>query len=159
MAIVPVRPRHLLYFVTSHSSRCLTDCCFSKGLVLSRVGRREEAIEAAMLSIAAYPWNWSTWVMLMSCIKDGEEVCYLINSSRSLRSCTITLQLASLVPLIPLPPTHPLVQIFQAKCMCELHYPNQSEAAYCERLLGQEFFPDSLWIMSLRATILFILHG
>jgi anaphase-promoting complex subunit 8 len=43
--------------------------------------------------------------------------------------------------------------------MCELHYPNQNEAAYCERLLSQEFFPNSLWIMSLRATILFILHG
>jgi anaphase-promoting complex subunit 8 len=47
----------------------------SKGLVLNRVGRREEAIEAGILSISGYPWNWSTWLMLISCIKDGEEAC------------------------------------------------------------------------------------
>lgn len=52
----------------------LTQAQSRKGLALSRVGRREEAIEAAILSITGYPWNWSAWTLFMSCIKDGEEV-------------------------------------------------------------------------------------
>jgi hypothetical protein len=54
---------------------------YSKGLFLSRLkGRRDEAIESAILSIAGFPWNWATWMLLGSCIEDGEEVClYLMN--------------------------------------------------------------------------------
>jgi anaphase-promoting complex subunit 8 len=47
---------------------------YRKALFLSNLNRREEAIESALLSIAGYPWNWSTWVLLGSCIGDGEEV-------------------------------------------------------------------------------------
>ncbi len=45
-----------------------------KALFLSRLSRREEAIECALLSIVGFPWNWSCWTLLGSCIGDGEEV-------------------------------------------------------------------------------------
>lgn len=31
-------------------------------------------MECALLSIAGFPWNWSCWTLLGSCIGDGEEV-------------------------------------------------------------------------------------
>ena len=31
-------------------------------------------MESALLSIASYPWNWSTWTVLGECLGDGEEV-------------------------------------------------------------------------------------
>lgn len=58
-----------------------------KALFLSRLSRREEAIECALLSISGFPWNWSCWTLLGSCIGDGEEVteiifwCYVILNS------------------------------------------------------------------------------
>ena len=51
-----------------------TDKVCSKGLFLSRLSRREEAIESLLLSIGGYPWNWSAWSLLGTCISDGEEV-------------------------------------------------------------------------------------
>lgn len=33
-------------------------------------------MEAALLSIAGYPWNWSAWIVLGECVGDGEEVCF-----------------------------------------------------------------------------------
>ncbi|KIK09087.1 hypothetical protein K443DRAFT_671582 [Laccaria amethystina LaAM-08-1] len=112
---------------------------FLKALFLSRSSRREEAIESALLSIAGFPWNWSTWTLLGSCIGDGEE-------------------LSSLLQLIPLPLTHPLVQFFQIKTLNELHNPSENELQLCDRLLRPDFFPNSLWVMSLRACVLYHLH-
>ncbi len=52
-----------------------TDLYYSrKALLLSRLSRREEAIENALLSIAGFKWNWSAWTLLASCVADGEEV-------------------------------------------------------------------------------------
>jgi len=45
-----------------------------KALFLSRLSRREEAIESALISLAGFRWNWSAWTLLGSCIGDGEEV-------------------------------------------------------------------------------------
>lgn len=45
-----------------------------KALFLSRLARREEAIENALISLAGFKWNWSAWTLLGSCIGDGEEV-------------------------------------------------------------------------------------
>lgn len=113
---------------------------FLKALFLSRVsGRRDEAIESALLSIAGFPWNWAAWTLLGSCIEDGEE-------------------LSSILPLLPLPTTHPLVQIFQVKTMNELQVPSDHEIGLCEQLLGPSLFPGSLWIMSLRACALYHIH-
>lgn len=54
-----------------------------KALFLSRLSRREEAIENALLSIAGFPWNWSTWILLGSCIGDGEEVQSRVSARRN----------------------------------------------------------------------------
>ncbi|XP_006461139.1 hypothetical protein AGABI2DRAFT_221677 [Agaricus bisporus var. bisporus H97] len=112
---------------------------FLKALFLSRLSRREEAMECALLSIAGLPWNWSCWTLLGSCIGDGEE-------------------LSSLLQLVPLSPTHPLVHMFQIKTLSELHQPTENELALCDRLLSADFFPNSAWLMSLRACVLYHLH-
>ncbi|KAN0091102.1 hypothetical protein V8E55_004668 [Tylopilus felleus] len=112
---------------------------FLKGLFLSRLNRKEEAIESIILSIGRYPWNWSAWVLLGRCIGDGEE-------------------LSSLLPLLPLPASHPLVQFFQIKTLNELNSPTENELLMCDRLLGEDFFRGSPWVMSLRACVLYHLH-
>ncbi|KAL4246021.1 hypothetical protein ABKN59_008839 [Abortiporus biennis] len=112
---------------------------FLKALFLFRLSRRAEAIECALLSIASYPWNWSVWTLLGECLGDGEE-------------------LASLLPLIPLPTSHPLVQLFQVKTMNSLNSPTEHELGLCDRLLRDDLFPRSLWIMSLRACVLYHMH-
>jgi anaphase-promoting complex subunit 8 len=112
---------------------------FLKSLFLSRLSRREEAIESALISLAGFKWNWSAWTLLGSCIGDGEE-------------------LSSLLQLLPLAPDHPLIHFFQIKTLNELHNPSEHELQLCDRLLGHNFFPNSLWIMSLRACVLYHLH-
>ncbi|KAF9227395.1 TPR-like protein [Gyrodon lividus] len=112
---------------------------FLKSLFLSRLNRREEAIESIILSIGGYTWNWSAWTLLGRCIGDAEE-------------------LSSLLPLLPLPPSHPLVQMFQIRTMNELNSPTENELAICDRLLGDDFFRGSAWVMSLRACVLYHLH-
>lgn len=49
--------------------------------------------------------------------------------------------------------------MFQIKTLSELHQPTEGELALCDRLLGQDFFPNSVWLMSLRACVLYHLHG
>lgn len=71
----------------------------------------------------------------------------------------LSLQLAAIVPLLPLDQSHPLIQLFQVKVLIELHSPQDTELAVCEQLLGPDFFPNSLWIMSMRACTLYHLHG
>jgi len=75
------------------------------------------------------------------------------------RLIIVVLQLSSLLHLIPLPLDHPLVQIFQIKTLNELHNPSDHEISLCDRLLGPDFFPNSLWLMSMRACALYHLHG
>ncbi|OSX66337.1 hypothetical protein POSPLADRAFT_1133350, partial [Postia placenta MAD-698-R-SB12] len=94
---------------------------FLKALFLRRLSRREEAIESALLSIAAYPWNWSAWTVLGECLGDGEEM-------------------------------------FQVKTLNTLHSPTDNELGLCDRLLSEDFFPRSLWVMSLRACVLYHMH-
>ncbi|KAF7321607.1 Chloride channel protein [Mycena kentingensis (nom. inval.)] len=113
---------------------------YLKALLLSRVPRRrDEAIESAILSIAAFPWNWATWALLSSCVQDGGE-------------------LSALLPLLPLPATHPLVQMFQIKTMNELQAPSDHELDLCDQLLAPNLFPGSLWLMGLRARTLYHTH-
>ncbi|TBU33911.1 TPR-like protein [Dichomitus squalens] len=112
---------------------------FLKAVFLCRLSRREEAIESAILSISMYPWNWSTWVALGDCLCDGDE-------------------LSSLLPLLPLPASHPLVLMFQVKTLNSLNSPTDNELALCDRLLSEDFFPRSMWIMALRGNVLYYLH-
>jgi anaphase-promoting complex subunit 8 len=68
-------------------------------------------------------------------------------------------KLFSLLPLLPIPSTHPLVHLFQIRTLNTLHQPSENELGLCDRLLGPDNFPGSLWIMSLRANVLYHLHG
>ncbi|KAG1808266.1 uncharacterized protein BJ212DRAFT_1384423 [Suillus subaureus] len=112
---------------------------FLKAVFLSRLNRREEAIESIIRSISGYHWNWSVWTLLYNCVGDGDE-------------------LTALLPLLPLPATHPLILMFQIRTMNELHSPSENELAMCDRLLGDDCFRDSAWVMSLRACALYHLH-
>ncbi|KNZ72808.1 Anaphase-promoting complex subunit 8 [Termitomyces sp. J132] len=96
---------------------------FLKGLFLARLSRREESIESILRSIAGFPWNWSAWTLLGSCIGDGEE-------------------LSSLLQLLPLPPTHPLVQMFQTKTLNELHNPSDHELHLCCGIIVNSYSVD-----------------
>jgi anaphase-promoting complex subunit 8 len=49
--------------------------------------------------------------------------------------------------------------MFQVKTVNELHNPSENELNFCDRLLSEPNFPDSLWIMSLRACVLYHMHG
>ena len=87
MASLPVFPIPLVHFL-------LDLCVIRQALFLSRLSRREEAIESALLSIAGYPWNWSAWSLLGSCIGDGEEVGLHFNfttADRSLTRCVLAI--------------------------------------------------------------------
>ncbi|KAK7057142.1 hypothetical protein R3P38DRAFT_2839542 [Favolaschia claudopus] len=113
---------------------------YLKGLFLSRLeNRRDEAIESAIRSIAGFPWNWAAWTLLGSCIEDGEE-------------------LARILPFLPLSSTHPLVQMFQVKTMNELQISSDDELGLCDQLLRPDRFSKSLWVMSLRACVLYCSH-
>ena len=65
-----------------------------KALFLSRLSRREEAIENALISLAGFRWNWSAWTLLGSCIGDGEEV-FSFHSSSYLSSLTFFIVIVS----------------------------------------------------------------
>ncbi|KAJ7594437.1 hypothetical protein C8J56DRAFT_926766 [Mycena floridula] len=109
---------------------------FLKALFLYRLSRREEAVESALLSISTFPWNWSTWSILENCIESKEE-------------------LPPILEQIPLPQNHPMISIFKASTLSELHCPTLSEVTDCDLLLTEDYFPKSLWIMGLRARILY----
>ncbi|KAJ7103145.1 hypothetical protein B0H15DRAFT_811138 [Mycena belliarum] len=113
---------------------------FLKALFLFRLARREEAIDCVLLSIIALPWNWSAWTLLGDCIDDPKT-------------------LAKHVQKIMLPPSHPLIQMFMVRMMNEFYSATPNELEICDQLLGQSFFPESLWIMSLRANVLYNLHA
>lgn len=70
--MVTLSVRQILSWISP--SICVRWHTLSKALLLSRLSRREEAIENALLSIAGFKWNWSAWTLLASCIGDGEEV-------------------------------------------------------------------------------------
>ncbi|KAJ6520235.1 hypothetical protein C8R45DRAFT_53979 [Mycena sanguinolenta] len=112
---------------------------FLKALFLFRLARYGEAIDCVLLSIAALPWNWSAWQLLADCIHDPKS-------------------LSTQLQKIKLPPSHPLVQIFMVRMMNELYSTTQTELEMCDTLLGPAFFPQSLFLMSLRANVLYNLH-
>ncbi len=48
-----------------------------KGIILGALRRRPEATECFVLSVNAYPWNWSCWLQLGAMIEDAEEVNFI----------------------------------------------------------------------------------
>ncbi|KAJ6523570.1 hypothetical protein B0H19DRAFT_1276885 [Mycena capillaripes] len=113
---------------------------FLKALFLFRLARYGEAVDCVLLSITAVPWNWSAWTLLGNCIHDPES-------------------LATHLPKIMLPQSHPLQQMFMVRMMNELYSTTPAELEMCDNLLEQSFFPHSLWLMSLRANVLYNLHA
>jgi anaphase-promoting complex subunit 8 len=51
------------------------------------------------------------------------------------------------------------MQIFMVRMMNELYSTTPAELEMCDTLLGPAFFPQSLWLMSLRASVLYNLHS
>lgn len=49
--------------------------------------------------------------------------------------------------------------MFQIKTLNLLNNPSDNEVALCDRLLQDDLFPQSLYVMSLRACALYHLHG
>ncbi|KAF8502373.1 TPR-like protein [Russula emetica] len=141
---VPVNTSLLGLYETASSLELKTDpwILFLRGLLLYRLNRRDAAIECALLSLQRYLWNWSAWDLLSNLINDGEELFSLL----------------PLLPVLSIPSTHPLVHIFQIRTLNALHQPSENELGLCDRLLGPDDFPRSLWIMSLRANVLYHLH-
>ncbi|KIY44551.1 TPR-like protein [Fistulina hepatica ATCC 64428] len=45
-----------------------------KGLFLLRMTRRSEAGSVALQSVILYPWNWSAWVLLATCLSSVEQL-------------------------------------------------------------------------------------
>ena len=61
--------------------------------------------------------------------------------------------------MIELPKDHPLVEFFKIKVIVDLHAPVDEDVSMCDRLLKPDFFPESTWIMGMRAALLYHLHG
>lgn len=68
-------------------------------------------------------------------------------------------QLSTHLQKIKLSPSHPLLQMFVVRMMNELYSTTPAELEMCDHLLGPAFFPHSLWLMSLRANVLYNLHA
>ncbi|KAJ6469558.1 hypothetical protein C8R47DRAFT_1179713 [Mycena vitilis] len=113
---------------------------FLKALFLFRLARYDEAIDCALLSIVAVPWNWSAWTLMAQCIHDPESLATHLQKSI-------------------LPPSHPLMQMFMVRMMSELYSTTPAELEICDNLLTSAFFPHSLWLMALRANVLYNLHA
>ncbi|KAJ7022056.1 hypothetical protein C8F04DRAFT_1049335 [Mycena alexandri] len=113
---------------------------FLKALFLFRLARYNEAIDCVLLSIIALPWNWSAWTLLGECIHDPKS-------------------LTSTVEQIMLAASHPLHQMFMIHMMNSLHTTSAAELEMADRLLSPLFFPRSLWLMGMRANVLFHLHA
>ncbi|KAJ7070645.1 hypothetical protein C8F01DRAFT_1107182 [Mycena amicta] len=112
---------------------------FLKALFLFRLSRFEETIDCVLLSIAALPWNWSAWMLLMDCVHDPDA-------------------LNSLLLRLPLPMEHPMVQIFMIRMMNAFSIFGVEELQACEYLLSLPMFPDCLWIMAQCAQGLYNMH-
>ncbi|PBK74233.1 TPR-like protein [Armillaria solidipes] len=112
---------------------------FLKGLFLKHLGRREEAAESAILSIAGFLWNWSAWELLRSCISDNE-------------------QMSALIQLLPIPENHPLTQMFQIKTMSDLQLASEHEMSLAAKLLEPNCFPKNDFLYGLRGCIMYNSH-
>ncbi|KZO95966.1 TPR-like protein [Calocera viscosa TUFC12733] len=105
---------------------------FLKGILLFRAKKRAEALEALILSLRAYPCNWSCWLQLGLCIDSVEEF----------------------TRLQALLPSHFMTRIFTIKMSVELFtatLENTLEAV--DTLL--ETFPASSFLKAQKALVFF----
>ncbi|KAJ2918027.1 hypothetical protein MD484_g2405, partial [Candolleomyces efflorescens] len=94
--------------------------------------------------------------------REFKRVMYMLQGCQSAKAIFLSsysfFLLTALMSLMPLSPTHPLIQIFLTKTLNELQSAAENELAICDRLLSEEYFPHSMWLMSLRASVLYHLH-
>ncbi|KAL1727367.1 hypothetical protein EV714DRAFT_217412 [Schizophyllum commune] len=112
---------------------------FLKGLFFLRCGCRAEGIENLILAIEQEPWLYPAWMLLQAHVRDADEVSHLM-------------------PLLPVPPSHPMARIFQIKSALTFMSGGDYELEICDHLLQSDVFPNSPWIMGLRACVLSDLH-
>ncbi|CCA74733.1 related to CDC23-Subunit of anaphase-promoting complex (cyclosome) [Serendipita indica DSM 11827] len=106
---------------------------FLKGLLLQRLNHRDKALEVLILSVTAYPWNWSAWQAIVRCIKDKAE-------------------LARLRPLLPVHPTQAMLNLYYAS---QIHAMEDEELDECDRLLT--IFPGCPMIIGWKAHCLYMM--
>ncbi|KAG8967730.1 Anaphase-promoting complex subunit 23 [Tulasnella sp. 419] len=102
---------------------------FLKGLILGTMKRRAEATECIILSLTAYPWNWSCWLQLSAMIEDPEEWSRLAKHL----------------------PQHPTTKMLALKILIEFNAPPETLDEYVNELT--ELFPYSLFIRSQKALL------
>ncbi|KAG7440032.1 TPR-like protein [Guyanagaster necrorhizus] len=132
----PTELRELLRLICDAADPWLL---FLKGLFLKHLGRREEAAESAILSIAGFLWNWSAWELLRSCVSDSE-------------------QMSALIQLLPVPENHPLTQMFHIKTMSDLQLASDHEMTLAAKLLEPNCFPRNDFLYGLRGCIMYNSH-
>ncbi|KAG9039771.1 Anaphase-promoting complex subunit 23 [Tulasnella sp. JGI-2019a] len=102
---------------------------FLKGTILAALKRRPEAIECLILSVTAYPWNWSAWLQLGMLIEEPEEW-------TSLQKHLLN---------------HPTVKMLSLKILVEFNAaPDMLDETINEL---SDLFPHSLFIKSQRALL------
>ncbi|KAF7302678.1 TPR-REGION domain-containing protein [Mycena chlorophos] len=112
---------------------------FLKALFLFRLSRLNDAIDCILPAIAAIPWNWSAWQLLVDCVHDPKE-------------------LDTVLARIPLPTSHPMVQIFIIRMMNVLNAFDVDDVYHCQSLLDASMFPDFLWLRAQFALGYFNMH-
>ena len=98
---------------------------------------KAEAIEAAVLSLQAYPWNWSCWKLLWEIVDDHDVI-------------------ERMRPLLP-PASHPLTRIFLIGVMIESHAMTPELEEDLDGLVAM--FPHSLHIRTLQAHYAYSVRG
>ncbi|KAK0186485.1 hypothetical protein F5146DRAFT_985846 [Armillaria mellea] len=104
---------------------------FIEALFLSRMSRKGEAITALLNVVVNKPWIWAAWCLLGDCIDSEKEY-------------------NDVLARIPLLANHPVVYMFRTKMLNDLHLAS-TQVQICDQLLSPEFFPASLWVMSMKS--------
>ncbi|KAL0063298.1 Anaphase-promoting complex subunit 8 [Marasmius tenuissimus] len=108
---------------------------FLKALFCKRLSRTEDAINTLIESLSSYPWNWSAWILLESCVDSRQDLMKAISR-------------------LALPPNHPLPSMLIVKTANDLYGSSTADLKLCDTLLSR--FPNSVWLMTQRARTLYI---
>jgi len=99
--------------------------------------RKSEALESAILSLRAYPWNWSCWKLLWDIVDDHDVI----------------ERMRHLLPSHD----HPVTRIFLIGVMIESHAMTPELERDLDALV--EMFPHSLHIRTLQAHYAYSIRG
>lgn len=122
-----------------------------KGVIYGALRRRAEATECLILSVRAYPWNWSCWLQLGAMIEDPEEVSgTLLHKEQS----NGFFQWTSLQEHLP---EHPVTKMLALRILVEFNAPPETLDDSVNELT--ELFPHSLFIRSQKALLAYHHRG